>query len=208
MSRFAASVRKKLLISLCVLAAAVLLLLVLVPLILHGGRGDDTTPDFADPALSADIYADADYMALDRSVTLVREDGYTHTERLADDAYSSQPAEVQLLLRLLMAMRAGDAESYNACFSPEYLRQAGAQASFTMQKVYAPVITQYAAIHPAVPDGYTAIGVWGLSYKIKDNNGSLRRDIGSDAAREQYLYLVTDGRGNVSIYAVRTVKSR
>lgn len=208
MSRFAASLRKKLLISLCVLVAVVLLLLVLVPLVLRGDRGQAPSFDFADPALSADIYADADYMALDRSVTLVREDGYTHTEKLADDAYPSQSAEVQLLLRLLMAVRAGDAESYNACFAPEYLRETGAQASFTMQKVYAPVITQYASVHPNVPDGYTSISVWGLSYKIKDNNGSLRRDIGSDAAREQYLYLATDKSGNVSVYAIRTVKTR
>ena len=203
--------KKKLLIILLSAFAAVLALLVAALLLLNGqGTGDSggsrAPIQFADPLLSVDIYTDEEYMDLDRTVYYTMVDGYETTVPILAGEEIHYSAEVRLLIRLVQAAIAGDSDTYNACFSSEYIEKSGEFSPFTMQKLYDITIVDY-TYSATAPSGYTSVRVYGLRYKIKDNNGSLRDDVGSDGEVEQRISIVKDAAGDAFIYGINTVRS-
>ena len=199
--------KKKIWLIAAAVALSIILLAVGVPLaILMLDQPDDgrhMTIHFADPSLSADIYADSVYMSYDRAIHYTTNDGYAVTVEIPESDYHRYPDEVQLLIRLVAAATAGDADAYNACFSPEYIAASGKEEPFTMQKIYDIEIVNYHQSGGTPPEAYLESSVYGLRYKIKDNNGSLRYDMGSDAIHEQYMSIVLDAKGDAYIYGVQ-----
>ncbi len=196
--------KKKKIVWISVLAVflAMVILLALIPLLLQEDappRVDE--PMFMDPSLSENVESDRAYMALDRDIYYRTVDAYETKTVLSDEDYIHQRAEVKLLIDLVHAAKAGNSSAYNACFSPEYISDSGAYAAFTKQKIYDIVITEYRSAGEA-PIGYDSVRVYGLCYKIRDNNGSLRRDISSDEEREQYISVVKDSAGKAYIYGI------
>ena len=204
--------KKKLLIVALSVLAAVALLLASIPLLEWLTREPDPVYDFdfADPSLSADIYADREYMDLDRSIYYMTSMGaYEFETAIGEDSYTSYNKAVQLLIRLVLAIQAGDCDAYNACFSPEYIAEEGKQAAFTMQKVYDIHIREYpVSSSVSAPAGYDEVYAYGLRYKIKDNNGSLRKDMDSDSSREQYIHIVVDKNDQAWIYGIQVKNYR
>lgn len=190
-----------------VISLSLLLLIVaaLLPILFQKDAGPGGTPDFefADPALSADPTQDSDYMDLDRAVyyrTLV---GYEVTVPVPSEDADGFDSELLLLVRMIRAVMAGDLSTYRTCFSPEYLTEVGEIAPFTKQKLYDITVTHYHDADVNVPTGYTSVVCYGVAYKIKDNNGSFRNDLGSDAVREQVYFVVKDAAGSVAVYGIR-----
>lgn len=204
--------KKKLIVALLLIVAAVLLLLAMIPLFLWFFQEPEPTYSFkfADPSLSTNIYADEDYMDLDHAIYYTTgQGGYEFKNALREEDYTSYNKAVQLLIKLVQAAQDGDAEAYNACFSKEYIEKEGEFEPFTMQKIYDINIREYTSSSKAeLPDTYKELYVYGLSYKIKDNNGSLRNDMGSDASREQFISVVIDQNGQASIYGIRVMNYR
>ena len=199
--------KTKIIIAASVTVAVILLAVILVPIIILAvddmrNNGPHMTIHFADPSLSEDIYADAEYMSYDRAIYYITNEGYTVKTEIPEADYPRYSKEVQLLIALVKAAIAGDADAYNACFCPEYIAASGREEPFTMQKIYDIEIINYHQGAP-VPEGYREASVYGLRYKIKDNNGSLRYDMGSDAVHEQYISTVTDDEGKALIYGVQ-----
>ncbi len=201
--------KKKTVILLASLCGGAVLLLLLLPVLLYfltPPGGEPTMPNiqFADPWLSADIYSDEDYMTLDRNVYYCTRDGYEIRTEIPESQYDSQPEPVRLLIAWLKAAERGDSVAYNDCFSPEYIEKSGEQATFTMQKIYNITVTFQGRVSDStVSDGYKDTYLYSVAYAIKDNNGSLRSDVGSDAIREQYVTVVTDSTGKAYIHGVR-----
>lgn len=204
--------KKKLLILIAVICGVVALLLSAIPLLSWLLREPEPTYhyNFADPSLSMDIYSDEDYMGLDRSIYYTTGRGaYEFKNAISEESYTSYNKAVQLLIKLVLAAQAGDSNAYNECFSSEYIEKEGEFGSFTMQKIYDINIKEYTVSSPIdVPDTYQEVYMYGLSYKIKDNNGSLRKDIDSDSSREQYITVVIDKQDKAWIYGVQTVHYR
>ena len=91
----------------------------------------------------------------------------------------------------------------------EYIEKEGKFAPFTMQKIYDINIKEYTVSSGMdIPDTYDEVYMYGLSYKIKDNNGSLRQDIDSDSSREQYISVVIDHNNQAWIYGIQTMHYR
>ena len=199
--------KKKILIIALFVMAAFALLLTSIPLLEWLLREPDPIYDyvFADPALSADIYADKEYMELDQTIYYMTNMGaYEFETAVSEENYTSYNKAVQLLIKLILAIQAGDADAYNECFSAEYLEKEGKQMDFTMQKVYDIHIRKYSVSSSVTaPEGYKEVFAYGLSYKIKDNNGSLRKDIDSNSSREQYFHIVLDKSDVARIYGIQ-----
>lgn len=188
-----------LLVVACLLLAAILLL---DPLC-------EETPNrrpinFADPSLSYYPEYDRDYMSLNRTIYFVKKGTTTIKTEMTEDTYAQYSPAVQHIVKLIEAAMAGDSGAYNALFSPEFLAASGSYSAFTKQKLYDISIVEYNVSAP-VPEGYSKVYLYGLSYKIKDNNGSLRKDVGSDAELEQHLTIVEDGDGNVFVHGIKVV---
>ena len=133
---------------------------------------------FVTPDFEAKPSDDTDYMdGYDRAFYF-NEGGVTVDLKPADrEAY---PA-LDTVCRLIEASMAGDHDAYNALFTERYLDAKGRQGAFTGQKLYRITVTANGE-----RDGtyyYT------VTYAIKDNDGTLRKDIVSDAERDMVLTL-------------------
>lgn len=201
--------QKKTVIGLLALLLVLVLLIAALPLVLS--LLDQTPPrrpiEFADPSLSLYPELDSDYMSLNRAIYYVQKGTTTIKTELTEEDYAHKPKSARIIITMIKAALAGDAEAYNALFSPEYLAAAGRENGFTKQKLYDIAIIEY-SVSAAVPDGYEKVSLYGLAYKIKDNNGSLRSDVGSDAELEQHLTVVEDVDGNVYIHGINVVLTK
>ena len=198
--------QKKMLIGLCAALLSLCVLIALLPLALaYLNAPPARRPiEFADAALSLDPASDSEYMSLNRAIYYVQKGTTTIKTELGEEDYAHYSKAVRRIITMIKTMLDGDAESYNALFSPEYLAAAGKEDGFTKQKLYDISIIEY-SVSAAVPTGYEKVSLYGLAYKIKDNNGSLRSDMGSDAELEQHLTIVEDADGNVYIHGINVV---
>lgn len=189
--------RRRLFVVLAVLGG-ILLLMVAVLLVLHfalSGNGDDASPhiEFFAP-YEGNIFEFEEYLGLDRSVTYF--DGQVYRSIETDNEKDFDRA-VLFLRDFLEIMTRGDASAYNAAFtfSPQ-------QKPFSQQMIYESVICY---------EGYTTdetdkLIVYRLEYKIHRNDGTLRRDVGSDGMIPQWVVVrVTDG-GDLSIDTLTAVR--
>ena len=136
-----------------------------------------------------DIMTNSAYLALLKRPLISLSDGATGvTDSLDPEEYDKKGDAVALLTKLVIAIQQGDAETYNSCFSEKYTAVSGTKYRFTMQQVYDVIITKYSE----VKTGSKVTATYGLKYKIRQNNGSLRLDMGSDCYREQIIVMTDD----------------
>lgn len=119
------------------------------------------------------------------------------------DKYSP---EVQFMLGYIEDIVNGNHESYNLRFSDEYYKTKKPLERFTMQKLYDVLITQKEV--ETVTDkktgaNYTKYSII-LEYKIYENNGTFRRDIGT-GSKKQY-FTITDKSGSLLIDSIDIAK--
>ena len=164
--------------------------------------GPQTMPDFGYDFVEIipheNIYTDASYLSKDRLIYYATGSSQTVIDRETPERYD---AVVLFFCNFIDAIISGDSIKYNSFFSDEYIKASGAHEPFTMQKVYDIILTKISS-SPYRADGFEGTkSVYTLEYKIKDNNGTFRRDIGSDMNRTQYIS-VLEVNGRVEIEGI------
>ncbi len=145
------------------------------------------------------IMEDHEYLRLIKDEPLISfcDNNTGITESLTDEQYDDYGDAVKLLTDLVLAIQAGDYETYYSFFTEGYL--AAERASrieqglipdppFTMQQIYGAVITRVSEEKNPQTGALTC--TYRLKYMIHENNGTLRLDMGSDAYREQELVML------------------
>lgn len=148
---------------------------------------------FVDPDFEATPSDDAVYMEGYDRTFYFKEGGITVDLKPSDR--ETYPA-LDTVCRLIEASMAGDEEAYNSLFTDRYLNDKGRQAAFTGQKLY----------HITVSANGDSDGIYyyTVTYAIKDNDGTLRKDIVSDAERDMVLTVkLVDG-----VYRIDTMSFR
>ena len=154
--------------------------------------------------LSDNLYADEEYMKLDRTVNFKSETtGWTDT--ITEEDLTSYNEAVNLIYSLIEYSIMGNVDGYNGCFSPIYYSKATPKERFTKQKLYNITITEISVTTQTDKNGasYTEY-YYKVEYMIRHNNGSLRDDVGSDGIKPIYLYL-SDRSGEVLIDTLYTL---
>ncbi len=146
---------------------------------------------FYDADYEMNIYDDTVYMDLNRYITF--SDGMISTA-LEEDEYAEQDEDVRFMIGYIQSIIAGDAEAYNACFSEQYYTQNKPLDRFTMQKLYEIKLTRTETQTAEGGEGEYTIHGYVVEYMIRHNNGTFRRDLGSDSIRAQYL-VISDREG-------------
>ena len=126
------------------------------------------------------IFEDERYIDLVSGEFIRYTDSTTNiTMGIDKDSAIQYGAEVDFLVDMVYDIINGDHTSYNARFSDSYYEENSPKDRFTMQKVYDVNIT-YSSSETFSEEGtnYTK-SVYILEYKIFENNGTFRRDIGS-----------------------------
>ena len=93
-------------------------------------------------------------------------------------------------------MMHADVDAYNNCFNEIYYKNHKKQAPFSQQMIYEAEI-RFASEEEG-KDG-EKISTYYLFYKLYENDGSLRRDVGSDAVVPMRVVLRTTASGDISI---------
>ncbi len=140
------------------------------------------------------IYEDEVWLDLDR--TCYFEDESSGMTISIDENLSDVPSycrqAVETLIKFINAAIAGDADAFNGLFSENFFEAGGeGKTSFTPQKLY-DIKFSLISYGNIEEDGakHESFHFW-IEYKIKDNNGTFRNDMGSDATRKEYAVLTT-----------------
>ncbi|MBE6596522.1 MAG: hypothetical protein E7641_02520 [Ruminococcaceae bacterium] len=160
--------------------------------------------DFYPADFNENIFEDADYMMKIENGFIDYTDSSTNlTLGIERETASEHGKDVEFMVEYVYSIINGDLEKYNSFFSKDYPEDSKKQDRFTMQKLYDVVITKIG--NGDVTDGgqsYTKYE-FALEYKILENNGTFRNDIGS-GARKQYI-TVSDKYGEFGIESITYV---
>ena len=189
---------------LCVLGGAGWYLLYGNPALLN--RAFQNLHDHAADTEEEYIFYPADY---DLDVTTVRE--YMELDRdihykngaetilITDTNAKFYGPDVQFFKQYFASVITGDHETYNSLFTSHYYETNDPHSGFTQQMIYDITIEKLSQDNTDAGIAYT----YNVSYKIHQNNGTFRRDIGSDGARTQRFALL-ESDGTVLIDSITT----
>lgn len=143
-----------------------------------------------------DIMEYDEYLALDRRI-FAEENGVRVSVESYEEA-KKRGAGFVVIYEMLEAVRSGDAYTHNSLMGDDELEK----RDFTQQQIYAISVTTERAGTVTDKNGkqyneYRFI----VEYKIHENNGTYRNDIGSDASRK-LRYVVNDSTGELLVMSV------
>lgn len=202
--------RKKLLIALAVTIGvlAVLISSLLILKACQEKEGDFSLPEsYFHPTYSGDIFEYVDYLDKRPDVIFYCDDpnGLGHTTEINDDLNKSFAPEVLYLRDFLKIMMRADVEAYNNCFNEVYYKTHKKQETFSQQMIYEAEI-RFGGETKKENGERTAI--YYLLYKLYENDGSLRRDVGSDAIVPIIVELRITPAGEISINALKSTRTK
>ena len=206
------NLKRRMLTVLGIILAVIVLMSVLVTLLENWlakkrveqpANGTQQTIIFHTPNYDEDITKDRSYMDLDRQIYYA--DPYTGvTVSLKPDSYWEYGDGVELLCHMIETIIAGDHEKYNRFFSDAYFDVEAEKEEFTAQKLYNITITLQTR-EEVTEEGKTFDReIYVVEYMIRQNNGTFRTDVGSDAIRKQ-LIVLTNREGEMRIDTVSSV---
>jgi hypothetical protein len=181
-----------------VLIASILILLLLNKLLPKDEMPEKDIEFY--PVMNENIFENAQYLAQNRTVYFCDSTtGYEYTTPITDEDRSSFNAEVIFAETYLNTVILGDAAALREMCSPSYLEK-NSIPEFTQQMLYDLCIYTHRTEHSE--DGGRLV-TYKLMYKIYQNNGTYRSDVGSDGARPEYLVLKVSADGSsIKIYDI------
>ena len=186
--------RKRLLIVLCGVLAAILLLSALIGVLgllfpseqQGGDHGGGETPQIKfDKPYQGDIFEYEAYLALYPEVVRYVSDSGLGLS-ISEDSNRSFDDTVWYLCDFLDIMKHGDTEAYNACFNEHYYASHTPQEPFSQQMIYEAEIS---LVKTATVSNGDTLKTYKLMYKLLQNDGSLRTDVGRNFASPQFVVL-------------------
>ncbi len=177
--------------ALLLLIAAATAVLMLLP----EEKPPEPTEIYFYPVVEENIFEDAHYLSKDRSVHYCDDPrGQGITTQITDADRDQFDVKVRFTEIYLNCLMSGDCETLRQLCSEEFLRK-NAIPDFTQQMLYDMYVYFY---HSETLDGAELV-TYKINYKILRNNGTYRRDVGSDGAKPEYLVLRVSTDGTIQI---------
>ncbi len=202
-------IKIKIIVAMIIAICVILFLFVAVAvldLILVNLQNDEPTYDFNfyEADYNENIFEDEEYLELIKYGYLSYNNGEGVTVSITEKSSHEYGDAVAFLVDLVNLMINGDTEGYNACFSELYYQKESPKERFTMQKIYDVTITKISEENLNNNGiSYTQC-VFALSYKIHENNGTLRDDF-LTGSKTQYVYMNNES-GNFKIDGITTLR--
>lgn len=210
---------KTILLSL-VIALVVLLLLNLIPFEQLTKQTIEDLPEETEPVVT---YPDENFYVPDYEEDVTKDEIYQQYNRLLTFARDGESFSVTtetaeghgpvclLFQKYMESLMAGDTETCNSLFTKEYLEKKG-KFNFAPQKVYdmkveivrSEVLTNGDA--KGEYKGYT-VSYCQVSYKLRQNNGTLRKDFYREGDTLPQIFEVLEKDGVAQINQIRSIRS-
>lgn len=206
-----ADVRKRLIIVISALLAVTILLGVASFLIdkYNFKKNNDTTPidyDFYPADFDENIFEDEKYIELiENGFIYYTDESMGITLGIERETAINHGSDIQFMVEYVYTIINGEADKYNSYFSETYYKTHDEHGPYTMQKLYDVNITKLAEIQETDKKGvaYTRYE-FSLTYRIYENNGTFRNDIG-DGYKVQNIS-VSKKDGKMLIDSIRSPK--
>ena len=138
------------------------------------------------PVTDENIFENSQYVSKNRTIYYCDNSaGYEHTTPITEENRGDYDADVVFAETYLNTIILGDESALRQMCSQSYLEK-NPISDFTQQMLYDICIYTYRTEHL---DGGDRLVTYKLMYKFYQNNGTYRRDVGSDGARPEYLVL-------------------
>ncbi len=177
------SAKKAKILKVFAITGLLLALLFVISLVLEGivNKNSETELDyeFYTPTEEEDYFNDPDYLKKDRTLHYTDSMGQGW---FIDDNSSCGDIGAVFFRLYFLALEQGDADAFNDM----YKKELGTYTAFTPQRVYSKELVY---LTDGKIDDDTFFITYSLDYNIMKNDGSFRRDIGSDMSRTQYITL-------------------
>lgn len=201
--------RSKRIIIIAIMASIVFVVAYFAITAIVNANSDDTAPSrpifFYMADWEKDVMKDEKYLALDRNVYFYdtrRNEKISISDENSADVSQDYKAGVELLRKYVRYAINGNHTAMNKLFSDAYFAAGyDAKEAFTMQQIYDICITNI-RLSATEENGktYQSYEFW-LEYRIRENNGTFRNDVGSDGAKPE-MFIITDRNGDVKIDAI------
>ncbi len=205
----ASRMRRRLIPILSILLALLIIVPLLITLIFNIGDDEPVyelvpIPEFEFyPVYDGDIMTYSRYLGCNRELYFY-DNPFGYGERYTVNADESD-AKLRLVYEYLQAVIYGNANEYNTFFHTNYYQTHEPQAPFAQQMVYDIKLYADSTKTEYLEDG-DRLYTYRLDYMILYNNGTFRRDIGSDMIRSQILVLREGRDGSVLIEDLSIVR--
>lgn len=150
----------------------------------------ESTIIFHTPDWELDIMRDPGYLALNRTIYYC-DSQYGLTVALDQKNQNDFGPAVVVLSRMVDLIIKGDADGYNQLLSSNYFENNDPEPPFTMQQLYDIKFTKIRETETS--GGYTQYE-FEVEYRIRNNNGTFRTDIGDGESKKQY-FILSDSTG-------------
>ncbi len=152
------------------------------------------------PVTDENIFENEQYLSKDRRVHFCDDSTvFKSTSPITDENRAEFGAEVAFCEIYLNTVILGDAKEIRAMCSPSFLEK-NSIPDFTQQMLYDMCIYKHSVEN--LDDGSKLV-TCKLMYKFMENNGTYRRDVGSDGAKPEYLVLEVSADGsNIRIHDI------
>ncbi len=194
--------KKRLLVAAIAFGGVILILTLLIVILQACAKqdgGENVLPEeYFHPTYEGDIFEYPAYLDKRPDVIMycASPNGTGRTTSIDPAQASEYPKTVLYLYDFLQIMMQGDVAAYNACFGEVYYKTHQPKQNFSQQMIYEAEIRFYAQSEEANGD---QIWSYQLRYKLFENDGSLRRDVGSDAIVPQLITLRLSQNGEIVI---------
>ena len=192
----AAALAKKILL----IAAGALVAFIAVLLLLNWLLPEKEQPPSPEiyfyPVEEGNIFENPQYLGKNRFIYYCDDpNGYGLTEQITDEDRDSFDIKVRFVEIYLNSLMSGDQFTMRSLFTERYLQEKGIP-QFTQQMLYNMYIYHYKTEN--LDGGVTQV-TYKVNYMIYRNNGTYRRDVGSDGAKPEYLVLLVYPDGTIKI---------
>ncbi len=193
----AKKMRKKILIT---VGAILLGMFAILLLIYYVFLPPEETPEpnyYFYPVTGENIFETGEYFDSDMIITYSSD---PNGMGLITEVTEESDSKVRFLSLVIKSVIMGDNPTYRSFFSDAYLA-ANTLPQFTQQMLYS--ICIYNEGTQVQQDG-TVLYLYRLDYMIRKNNGTYRRDVGSDMIRPQYVLLSVNANNEIKIENIYT----
>ena len=202
--------RKKIVIALAVIVGVVAVMIAVLLIVKALQQMDEPfslDDSYFYPTYQGDIFEYVDYLDKRPDVIFYCEDpdGLGRTTSIDADREDEFSAETLFLRDFLLIMMRADIDAYNNCFNEIYYKKNDRQEPFSQQMIYEAEI-RFASEEEGKKG--EKISTYYLFYKLYENDGSLRRDVGSDAVVPMRVVLRTTPTGEISISEWQTTRTK
>jgi len=156
--------------------------------------------EFYEPKFGYDIFKDPDYTSIDKTIFFK-----VGAETFGIDETNTGNPGQKLFVDYFDAVINGKHEKYNSLFTNDYIKKHGKKDRFTMQRIYNAMVEAFPAERlndNVVVHRYTVM------YCIMKNDGTFRRDVGSDENIPLIFEVYEYTNGDVKINEITKIKYR